>query len=166
MLVTGSTTVYDQIGLINRFTGRLPVARHAARRRSPGRRQRRAVDRREPVEARCRSPPSMGSTSCSARSRPATIKVGLVSTPDIAISFRRAREIDLLIPFSFFGGRDLHLQIMKGARCARSACRSSPRNSPPAHASDQLPVVGRAGSVRVRVCSRLWRSSPAVSRMG
>ena len=30
------------------------------------------------------------------------LKVGLVSTPDIAISFRRAREIDLLIPFSFF----------------------------------------------------------------
>ena len=30
------------------------------------------------------------------------LKVGLVSTPDIAISFRRAREIGLEIPFSFF----------------------------------------------------------------
>lgn len=36
------------------------------------------------------------------RARPGELKVGIVSPPDIAISFRKARAIGLKIPFAFF----------------------------------------------------------------
>lgn len=34
--------------------------------------------------------------------KPATMKIGVISPPDLAISFLKARQIDLKIPFSFF----------------------------------------------------------------
>jgi putative ABC transport system substrate-binding protein len=34
--------------------------------------------------------------------RPGDLEVGLVSPPDIAINFKKAREIGLSVPFSFF----------------------------------------------------------------
>ena len=40
----------------------------------------------------------------SGRRRAGDMEVGIVSPPDIAINFRKAREIGLEIPFSFFEG--------------------------------------------------------------
>jgi len=34
--------------------------------------------------------------------KPSTLKVGIVSPPDIAISFRKARQIGMRVPFDFF----------------------------------------------------------------
>ena len=43
-----------------------------------------------------------GADILSGRRKPGELKVGVVSPPDIAINFLRAREIGLKIPFSFF----------------------------------------------------------------
>ena len=43
-----------------------------------------------------------GADILTGKSQPANMKVGVVSPPDIAINFLRAREIGLKIPFSFF----------------------------------------------------------------
>ena len=101
MLITGSTTVYDQIGRINSYTGRLPVA---------------ATLPDVVREGNDSAVLSIGVNQSSAvqiaalyaidillgKVKAGDLKVGLVSTPDIAISFRRARQIGLEIPFSFF----------------------------------------------------------------
>src|SRR5262249_26012760 len=96
MLVTGSTTVYDQIGGINRYAGRLPIAATLP-----------DVVREGDDSAVL----SIGVNQSSAvqiaalyaidillgKAKAGDLKVGVVSTPDIAISFRRAREIGLEI---------------------------------------------------------------------
>ena len=43
-----------------------------------------------------------GADILSGRVKAGELKVGLVSPPDIAISFLKAREIGLRVPFSFF----------------------------------------------------------------
>ena len=43
-----------------------------------------------------------GTDVLAGRARVGDLKVGVVSPPDIAINFRKAREIGLRIPFSFF----------------------------------------------------------------
>ena len=101
MLVTGSTTVYDQIGLINRFTGRLPVAAtlpDVVRQGDDSAVLSIGVNQSSAVQIAA----LYGIDILLGKVKAGDLKVGLVSTPDIAISFRRAREIDLLIPFSFF----------------------------------------------------------------
>jgi putative ABC transport system substrate-binding protein len=43
-----------------------------------------------------------GADILAGRAKPGELKVGIVSPPDIAISFLKAREIGLRVPFGFF----------------------------------------------------------------
>jgi putative tryptophan/tyrosine transport system substrate-binding protein len=101
LLVTGSTSVYDQIGLINSRVGLLPViatlpdvvrAGDDSAVLSIGVNQSTAVQ----IAA------LYGIDVLTGKAKPGELKVGVASPPDIAISFRRARQIGLKIPFSFF----------------------------------------------------------------
>jgi putative ABC transport system substrate-binding protein len=101
LLVTGSTSVYDQIGLINRYTGRLPVIATLPDVVRPG------------ADSAVLSIGVNQSTAVqiaalyaieilTGRAKAGELRVGVAAPPDIAISFRRAREIGLRIPFGFF----------------------------------------------------------------
>jgi putative ABC transport system substrate-binding protein len=99
--ITGSTSVFAEIATINRFAEAVPVLSVV------------------PDVVRAGGDSAVLSIGVSFESNahiaavygidilmngvdPGSLKVGLVSPPDIAINFRRAREIGLKIPFSFF----------------------------------------------------------------
>ena len=99
--ITGSTEIFDQIHLIDTLAGRIPVLSAVPDVVKPG-----------PDSATV----AIGVTFeddgylaglyaadiLSGRADPATMKVGVVSPPDIAISFLKAHEDRLEIPFDFF----------------------------------------------------------------
>jgi putative ABC transport system substrate-binding protein len=101
LLVTGSTSVYDQIGLINAKAGLLPVIATLPDVVRPGDDSAVlsiGVNQSTAVQIAA----LYGIDILTGRARPGELKVGVASPPDIAISFRRARQIGLKIPFSFF----------------------------------------------------------------
>jgi putative tryptophan/tyrosine transport system substrate-binding protein len=99
-LVTGSTTVYERVNVINRYSENVPVLATLPDVVTSG-------DDTAVV--------SIGISQSSAvqlaaiyalavlegRANVGELPVGVVNPPDIAISFRRARQIGLVIPFSF-----------------------------------------------------------------
>jgi putative ABC transport system substrate-binding protein len=101
LLVTGSTPVYERIAQVNRHSGRVPVVSMLPDVVRPG-----------PDSALL----SIGVNQSSAvalaavyakdillgRADPATLPVGTVSPPDLAINFLVAERIGIKIPFSFF----------------------------------------------------------------
>ncbi|MEQ9333409.1 ABC transporter substrate binding protein [Thalassobaculum sp.] len=101
LLVTGSTPVYERIAQVNRHAGRVPVVSMLPDVVRPG-----------PESALL----SIGVNQSSAvalaavyakdvllgRADPATLPVGTVSPPDLAINFLVAQRIGIQIPFSFF----------------------------------------------------------------
>jgi putative ABC transport system substrate-binding protein len=101
LLVTGSTSVYDQIGLINAEVGLLPVIAALPDVVRPG-------DASAVLSIGVNQSTAVQIAALYAidiltgGARPGDLKVGVASPPDIAISFRRARQIGLKIPFSFF----------------------------------------------------------------
>jgi putative ABC transport system substrate-binding protein len=101
LLVTGSTSVYDQIGLINRYTGRLPVIATLPDVVRPGSDSAVlsiGVNQSTAVQIAA----LYAIAILTGQARAGDLKVGVAAPPDIAISFRRAREIGLRIPFDFF----------------------------------------------------------------
>jgi putative ABC transport system substrate-binding protein len=101
LLVTGSTSVYDQIGLINSHTGLLPVIATLPDVVRPG-------DDTAVLSIGVNQSTAVQIAALYAidiltgKAKAGDLKVGVASPPDIAISFRRARQIGLKIPFSFF----------------------------------------------------------------
>ncbi len=101
LLVTGSTSVYDQIGLINSHTGLLPVIATLPDVVRPG-------DDTAVLSIGVNQSTAVQIAALYAieillgEAKPGALKVGVASPPDIAISFRRARQIGLKIPFGFF----------------------------------------------------------------
>jgi len=101
LLVTGSTSVYDQIGLINQHAGRLPVIASLPD-------VVRAGDDTAVLSIGVNQSTAVQIAALYAidiltgKAKAGDLKVGVASPPDIAISFRRARQIGLKIPFSFF----------------------------------------------------------------
>lgn len=99
-LITGSTAVYERVDQINQFADRVPVLATLP----------------DVVSGRDGAVVSIGINQSSAvhlatfyaldilegRAAAAELPVGVVNPPDIAISFQKAREIGLEIPFSFF----------------------------------------------------------------
>lgn len=100
LLVTGSTSVYERIGLINRYAGDLPVISMLP-----------DIVRSGDDSALL----SIGVNLTSAlklstvyaldvitgKADPGTLPVGSVSPPDLAINFRVAKRVGIKIPFSF-----------------------------------------------------------------
>jgi putative ABC transport system substrate-binding protein len=101
LLVTGSTSVYDQIGLINAKASLLPVIATLPDVVRPGDDSAVlsiGVNQSTAVQIAA----LYGIDILTGKARPGQLKVGVASPPDIAISFRRARQIGLKIPFGFF----------------------------------------------------------------
>lgn len=100
-LITGSTSVFSEMETINARASRVPVVSLVPETVHTG-----SDTAVLSVGVSFRSNAHLAAVYAAAilegKSRPGEMKVGVVTPPDIAINFRRAREIGLRIPFSFF----------------------------------------------------------------
>jgi putative ABC transport system substrate-binding protein len=99
--VTGSTSVFAEIATINAHSGTVPVLAVVPEVVQAGR-DSAVLSIGVSFESNAQLAALYGADILTGKSRPAIMKVGVVSPPDIAINFLRAREIGLKIPFSFF----------------------------------------------------------------
>ena len=101
LLVTGSTPVYERVAQINANSGKLPVVSLLPDIVREG--DESAV---LSIGVNLTSAVLLASVYAidivTGKAEPGTLPVGTVSPPDLAISFRKARQIGLRIPFSFF----------------------------------------------------------------
>lgn len=100
-LVTGSTAVFSEIATINHHAGRVPVLSMVPEIVRAGD-DTAVMSVGVSFESNAHLAAIYGVDVLTGRVRPGELKVGIVSPPDIAISFRKAREIGLKIPFAFF----------------------------------------------------------------
>ena len=100
-LITGSTAVFEQMASINAHAARVPVISMVPETVQSG-----ASSAVLSIGVSFRSnaflAASYAASILDGRERPGDLKVGVVTPPDIGINFRRAREIGLKVPFSFF----------------------------------------------------------------
>ncbi|PJI39564.1 ABC transporter substrate binding protein [Ferrovibrio sp.] len=99
--VTGSTSVFSEIATINAQSGKVPVLAVVPEVVQAGT-DSAVLSIGVSFESNAQLAALYGVDILTGKSRPASMKVGVVSPPDIAINFLRAREIGLKIPFSFF----------------------------------------------------------------
>jgi putative ABC transport system substrate-binding protein len=99
--LTGSTSVFLEINTINEHSDRVPIVSVVPEIVKPGR-ETAALAIGISFESNAHLAAIYGAEILSGRSKPGDLKVGLVSPPDIAISFLKAREIGLKVPFGFF----------------------------------------------------------------
>lgn len=100
-LITGSTTVFREIRTINEKAGRVPVVSMIPEIVTAGR-DTAVLAVGISFESNAHLAAVYGTDILRARARPGQLKVGIVSPPDIAVSFLKAREIGLRVPFSLF----------------------------------------------------------------
>jgi putative ABC transport system substrate-binding protein len=100
-LITGSTTVFREIHTINEKAGRVPVVSMIPEIVTAGQ-DTAVVAVGISFESNAHLAAIYGTDILSGRAKPGQLKVGIVSPPDIAVSFLKAREIGLRVPFSFF----------------------------------------------------------------
>ncbi|WP_291849043.1 hypothetical protein [Bradyrhizobium sp.] len=100
-LITGSTTVFREIRTINEKAGRIPVVSMIPEIVKAGQ-DTAVLAVGISFESNAHLAAVYGTDILSGRSQTGQLKVGIVSPPDIAISFLKAREIGLRVPFSFF----------------------------------------------------------------
>ena len=99
--ITGSTSVFREIDLINQGAGKIPVLSavpnvvHAGDSSA-------VLSIGVSFENNAQIAALYAVRILTQQIRPGELGVGLVSPPDIAINFKKAREIGLKIPFSFF----------------------------------------------------------------
>lgn len=101
MWVTGSTAVFREIATINEHADRVPVLSAVPEVVKPGD-ESAVLSVGVSFESNAHLAALYGSEILLGRARPGDLKVGVVSPPDIAINFRKARAIGLKVPFSFF----------------------------------------------------------------
>jgi len=99
--ITGSTSVFQEIETIDRLAGKIPVLSVVP-----------DIVRADDASAVLSIGVSFENNALKAglyaleilenNVKPGELEVGLVSPPDIAINFKKAREIGLTVPFSFF----------------------------------------------------------------
>lgn len=99
--ITGSTSVFAEIVTINAHSGKVPVLSVVPEVVQAGR-DSAVLSIGVSFESNARLAAIYGADILSDRRKPGEMKVGVVSPPDIAVNFLRAREIGLKIPFSFF----------------------------------------------------------------
>jgi putative ABC transport system substrate-binding protein len=99
--ITGSTTVFAEIATINRHADRVPVLSVATEVVRPGD-DSAVLSIGISFESNAHLAAIYAVDVLSGRARAGELKVGVVSPPDIAINFRKARQIGLEIPLSFF----------------------------------------------------------------
>lgn len=99
--VTGSTSVFREIGTINENSDRVPVVSvipEIVREGSDSA----VLGIGISFESNAHLAAIYGADILSGKVKAGDLKVGLVTPPDIAISFLKAREIGMRVPFSFF----------------------------------------------------------------
>lgn len=101
MWVTGSTAVFREIATINEHADRVPVLSAVPEVVKPGD-ESAVLSIGVSFESNAHLAALYGAEILLGRARAGDLKVGVVSPPDIAINFRKARAIGLKIPFSFF----------------------------------------------------------------
>ena len=101
LLVTGSTPVYERIAQVNRHAGRVPVVSMLPDVVRPG-----SDSALLSIGVNQSSAVALAAVYAKdillGRADPATLPVGTVSPPDLAINFLVAERIGIKIPFSFF----------------------------------------------------------------
>jgi len=100
-LITGSTTVFREIKTINEKAGRVPVISMIPEIVTAGR-DTALLAVGISFESNAHLAAIYGTDILRGRAKPGQLKVGIVSPPDIAVSFLKAREIGMRVPFSLF----------------------------------------------------------------
>jgi putative ABC transport system substrate-binding protein len=112
-LITGSTSVFGEIATINKYADRVPVVSMIPEIVTTGS-DTALLGIGVSFESNAQLAAIYGIDILSGKAKVGDLKVGVVSPPDIAISFLKARQIGKRIPFHFFEGREL------GVRCQRA----------------------------------------------
>lgn len=99
--ITGSTAVFKEIATINAHAGRVPVVSAVPEVVREGD-DSAVLSIGISFESNANLAALYAVDILAGRAVPGRLKVGIVSPPDIAINFRRARQIGLDIPISFF----------------------------------------------------------------
>jgi len=99
--VTGSTAVFKEIAMINAHADRVPVISAVPEIVKAGD-DSAVVSIGISFESNAHLSAVYGAEVLTGRTNVSELKVGIVSPPDIAINFRKAREIGMKVPFSFF----------------------------------------------------------------
>ncbi len=99
--ITGSTSVFREIGTINRHAGPVPVLSAVPEVVQAGD-ESAVVSIGISFESNGYLAAVYGYDVIMGHAKAGDLKVGIVSPPDIAINFRRARAIGVEVPFSFF----------------------------------------------------------------
>jgi putative tryptophan/tyrosine transport system substrate-binding protein len=100
-LITGSTSVFKEIKTINKGAGRVPVLSMIPEIVTAGE-DTAVLATGISFESNAHLAAVYGADILARRAKVGDLKVGIVSPPDIAISFLRARQINMNVPFSFF----------------------------------------------------------------
>jgi len=99
--LTGSTSVFLEIKTINEYADRVPVVSVVPEIVKAGP-DTAVLAIGVSFESNAHLAAVYGAEILSGRTKAGNLKVGLVSPPDIAISFMKAREIGLRVPFQFY----------------------------------------------------------------
>ncbi len=99
--ITGSTSVFDEIGAINREAGNVPVLSVVPEVVRAGD-DSAAMSIGVSFESNAHLAAIYAADLLQKKARAGDLHVGLVSPPDIAINFRRAKAIGLRVPFNIF----------------------------------------------------------------
>jgi putative tryptophan/tyrosine transport system substrate-binding protein len=126
--VTGSTAVFGEIATINEFSDRVPVLSVVPEVVKAGD-DSAVLSIGVSFESNAHLAAIYGSEVLLGRAKAGDLKVGIVSPPDIAINFRKARAIGLKVPFSFFESAGyIYDYDGKPARAAGKAVRDRSRS--------------------------------------
>ena len=121
--ITGSTSVFREIATINAHSDRVPVLSVVPEVVTAGD-DSAVMSIGISFESNAHLAALFAVDVLSGRRRAGDMEVGIVSPPDIAINFRKAREIGLEIPFSFFEGASFVYDYDgRAARNSRSSVR-------------------------------------------
>ena len=99
--ITGSTSVFREIATITRHSSRVPLLSAVPEVVREGD-ESATLSIGVSFESNAHQAAVYAGEILSRRSQVGALKVGIVSPPDIAINFRKAREVGLKIPFKFF----------------------------------------------------------------
>jgi putative tryptophan/tyrosine transport system substrate-binding protein len=127
MWITGSTAVFGEIATINDNADRVPVLSVVPEVVKAGD-DSAVLSIGVSFESNAHLAAIYGSEVLLGRAKAGDLKVGIVSPPDIAINFRKARAIGLKVPFSFFESAGFIYDYEgRAARAAGKAARERPR---------------------------------------
>lgn len=99
--ITGSTAVFKEIAAINSVSASVPVISVVPEVAKEGD-DSAVLSIGISFDSNAYLAAIYGADILSGKAKPGDLKVGIVTPPDISINFRRARQIGLKIPFSFF----------------------------------------------------------------